>query len=217
MRLSPVLLIAAVPLSGLGQTATFIGNCAFRIELGAHVIYSDFPYQSGYSGYDTYSMPDGFSSAKGTALITHAHRDHFDSLLFRSCSLQLISPDQKEADRSAGLAAMKASGIEVQLSGTPHAEIPHFSYVVSWKDHRLYFSGDTEDPAHLLATKDIDVAFVTPWLIDAVKRAGRSIDTKTLVVYHHQRGEFDGRDLKSPCGDCRVLIPQQGDVIDLFP
>ncbi len=197
-------------------TATFIGNCAFRIDLGDWTIYSDFPYQSGYSGYDTYTLPEGFNSAKGTTLITHAHLDHFDSTLFRASGLELIAAHQAEAERASVLARLEGRGIYVYPLPTPHADMPHNSYIVAANGRRLYFTGDTEDPKPLLSAQGIDVAFVTPWLINAINKSGRTIGARTVIMYHHTKGEFAEVDVKAPCTNCRFIVPEQGEVIELF-
>jgi L-ascorbate metabolism protein UlaG (beta-lactamase superfamily) len=198
------------------QTATFIGNCAFRIELGDWLLYSDFPYQSGYSDYDTYELAAGFDSAKGTAMITHAHLDHFDSTLFAACRLELIAAHRSEAANRNAIAALKERGIHVRAIPTEHASMPHNSYIVEWDGRRLYFTGDTESTDALLEATDLDVAFVTPWLIDAVNRKGRSIDAALVIMYHHEAGAFDGREVKAPCQNCDLMIPRQGEVLPMF-
>ena len=212
------LLVNAVcgALSAQPTTATFIGNCAFRIDFADWILYSDFPYQSGYSGYNTYELPGAFNAAKGTALITHAHLDHFDSSLFRSCRLELIAPWLSETAMTQEMERMQGRGIYVYPIPTPHAELPHNSYIVARDGRRLYFTGDTEDPSYLLKAVDIDVAFVTPWLIAAINAKGGMIDARTVIMYHHEKGEFDGREVKAPCRNCRLIIPQQGEVIELF-
>jgi hypothetical protein len=80
--------------------------------------------------------------------------------------------------------------------------------VVEWNGLRLYFTGDTEDTTALLAAKDLDVAFVSPWLLRAVQRAGARIDARTVVVHHHQDGE------SVPAFQDRI-VPSQGQVLRL--
>ena len=47
----------------------------------------------------------------------------------------------------------------------------HASYLVTWHGLRLYFTGDTDSVDQLLAMKDLDYAFVSPWLIGSRRRA----------------------------------------------
>lgn len=214
--LSALALLASPALHAQRPTATFIGNCAFRIDLGDWTLYSDMPYVSGSSGYDAYVLPDGFDQARGTALITQAHPDHFDSTLFRRTRLELIAPWLSPEGMERALEQAQTHGLYVYPIPTPHGDAPHDSYIVAWSGRRLYFTGDTEDPAELLKAANIDVAFVTPWLIDAVNKQGRSIDARTVIVYHHRKGELDGTDVKAPCTGCKLIIPQPGDAITLF-
>lgn len=215
------LLAIALPLSvaaAMAQrpTATFIGNCAFRFELEGQVFYTDFPYEGGYAGYDAYDAAF-LKVLPGTALITHAHRDHFDASLHTASGLGLVSPELPKDRLDAAVNELgERTGIYVYPRTTTHADVPHFSYLVQWNGRRLYFTGDTEDPADLLATRDIDVAYVTPWIIEAVRKAARAIDARTVVMYHHRDHEFDGREVSPPCDGCKFIIPERGDVMQLF-
>ena len=80
-------------------------------------------------------------------------------------------------------------GITFRPLATPHASLEHYSYVVEWRGLRLYFTGDTEDTASLLAARELDVAFVSPWLLRTVQKQGRRIDARHIVVYHHRDAE----------------------------
>ena len=55
--------------------------------------------------------------------------------------------------------------------------------------------------------KNLDVAFVSPWLYRAVVRAGQRIDAKQVVIYHQEQGQ------RVPeCGE-GCSVPRQGDVL----
>ena len=104
--------------------------------------------------------------------------------------------------------ASGASWGAVRITPVPsvHAQIQHFSYVVDWSGRRLFFSGDTEDLAPLLAQRDLDVAFVSPWLLARARARAAVIPARRVVVYHHQDGE-DVVDYQSR------QVPRQGDTI----
>jgi hypothetical protein len=97
--------------------------------------------------------------------------------------------------------------LRIERLTTRHADVGHYSYIVTWHGRRLYFTGDTEDVAPLVAAKDLDVAFVSPWNVRAVMRAGQQIDARQIVVYHHQSGEQ-----VAECRD-RCSMPQQGQIL----
>lgn len=218
-RLSAAFLLLAVqPLHTCAQrvNATFIGNCAFRIGLEDWTLFTDFPYQPGYSGYDLYETPADLANVRGTALITHGHLDHFDSSRFVTTHLDLIAPFLSEGAQAEALSELEARGIYVYPQATPHADMPHASYIVSIRGRRLYIAGDTEDPTHLLASRDLAVAFVTPWLLRTVHAQGKRIDARTVVVMHHEAASVDSLSLPEPCDGCRFIIPRQGEVIELF-
>lgn len=72
---------------------------------------------------------------------------------------------------------------------------------------RLYFSGDTESPAHLIVLRELDVAFVSPWLYRAVLKAGGRVDARRVVIYHHESTEA--------VPECRqgCHVPRQGETL----
>jgi L-ascorbate metabolism protein UlaG (beta-lactamase superfamily) len=90
--------------------------------------------------------------------------------------------------------------LQVEPVETPHASVEHYSYTVSWAGRRFYFVGDTDSTEALLAARNLDVAFVSPWLLNEVLRSGRTIDARRIVIYHQAPGES----LPS-CKTCTVL------------
>ena len=216
MRLLAVLVL---PLTVLDQRpaldARFIGNMAFAITDGTTTIMSDFPYQSGYSRYMDY-RPDAIrSTTQATlSLITHRHRDHWDRELFQKTGWNVAGPvDVVSMVPPARVVSLKPQGnfgaARIDAIETPHASIGHYSYVVTWHDRRLYFSGDTEDSTHLVALKNLDAAFVSPWLYRSVLRKSQRIDTKLIVIYHHEAGE-NVAECKADC-----VLPHQGETIQI--
>jgi L-ascorbate metabolism protein UlaG (beta-lactamase superfamily) len=194
--------------------AHFIGNMAWAITDGAFTLMSDFPYDSGaVRGTMTFDTSEVRSSTKETlSLITHRHGDHWSPTLFARTGWKIVAP----ADVTSGVAPDRVVPLSVRFPygplvidpiETPHANIGHFSYVVRWHDRRLYFSGDTESPTHLIALKDLDVAFVSPWLHRAVLKAGARIDAKRVVIYHHMPGES-----VPSCGE-GCYVPRQGETL----
>ncbi len=170
----------------------FIGNMAFRLGDGATTLYSDFPYRSGAFGYMTYDLPLA-GLGDGASLITHEHADHWDAQLFAQTRLELIAhpsiaarvPSERVLSWDERISY---GGIEIEPIATEHTP-SHRSYLVHWRGLRLYFTGDTESTAELLAQHDLDVAFVSPWLVRALAEEGREVGTELLVIYHHTEGE----------------------------
>jgi Xaa-Pro aminopeptidase len=184
---------------------------AFAVTDGETTLYTDFPYESGYSGYMTYDFAAVPKAKDSLCLITHGHRDHFDAGLLAKMSCRVVAPADAAAtlpaDRVLPLAPRIAfRGIEIQPVETPHARIGHDSYLVTWHGARLYFTGDTDSTDALLAQRDLDAAFVSPWLLEAVANRNATIDARRVVVYHHRAGE------RAPDAPNRV-VPRQGDAI----
>jgi L-ascorbate metabolism protein UlaG (beta-lactamase superfamily) len=189
--------LAAAVATGTGAVplrATFIGNMAFAITDGKTTLYTDFPYQSGYAGYMTYDFASVPKAPGALCLVTHGHLDHFDPSLFAKMDAKLIAPPSVEArvasDRSIPFAPrMHFRVLEIEALTTPHGNVEHASYLVTWHGRRLYFTGDTDSVDPLLAMKDLDYAFVSPWLLGMVAERKGRIDARTVVCYHHTPAE----------------------------
>lgn len=191
----------------------FIGHAAFRITDGQTTLVTDFPYRSGYAGSMTYRLEDVGPLVDGVSLVTHEHADHWDPSLFRKMSLKVIAAPgltrRLPADRVIAWNddAITFKDVRVHPIVTPHTP-NHRSYLVVWHGVRMFFTGDTEDSSALVAARDLDAAFVTPWLIDSLIRTGARLDAKLLVVYHHtDREEIP----QLP----RMVRPRQGDTFRL--
>ena len=178
-------------------TVTYIGNMAFHITDGETTLLSDFPYKSGAHGYMEYDIDDVPPIENGLSLVTHAHADHWNKDQFEKMDLSVLGPssvtDKVDPEKVIPFDAdepMTFRGIEVQAIEMPHGPPKqHYSYLVTWHDLRLYFTGDTETPADILQREDIDIMFITPWLIRTIERQDLTLDTKVLVVYHQKIGE----------------------------
>ena len=194
-----LLLAVASPVAPGGElTVTFIGNMAFHITDGETALLSDFPYQSGAFGYMKYEMADVPPIKDGLSLITHWHTDHWSLPLFAAMDTKLIAPDDVVAKIDDAARVIKIApgapaafrGMTIEAAKTIHRLAPsHYSYIVTWHGKRLYFTGDTESPEYILDAKNIDVMFLSPWLIRTIERQKLSLDAKTLVVYHQKETE----------------------------
>jgi L-ascorbate metabolism protein UlaG (beta-lactamase superfamily) len=184
------LVTLALP-AGAGEIrARFIGNMSLQLTDGSVTLRSDFPYQSGYSDYNTWTeslVPP--AAGEALCLVTHSHRDHFAAELAERYCQKLVGPKDvtKALPRRAlpMAASVRFGPIAITPVKTPHAGLEHYSYLVEWTGLRFYFTGDTEDPEALLRQRDLDAAFVSPWLLDAATKDGRRIDARRVVVYHH--------------------------------
>jgi hypothetical protein len=190
----------------------FIGNAAVAMSDGRQTIVTDFPYQSGYSGYMTFEA-SAAPTGNVTSLITHAHRDHFDSDAFLRTNWRIVGGQsvtaRVPAERIIPLAQPTTVGdARITPIATPHARIEHHSYLVRWGGRTAYYVGDTEDPDELIKQRGLDVAFVTPWLLRTIETRRLKIDARSIVVYHHQAGESVPR-----CERCTT--PQQNSVFRL--
>jgi hypothetical protein len=192
--------------------ATFIGNMAFHITDGRVAVLTDFPYESGAFGYMEWSKAMVPKGPPPLCVISHSHADHFAPRLARDFCGHILGP--RDVVQGSGVQALpleddvRWEGLSIRPVKTPHDDVEHCSYLIEWGGRRLYFTGDTDDTSALLAARDLDVAFVTPWLLTAVHEQGKRIDAGQVVVYHHRSGEavpeIQGR-----------LVPRPGDVLGL--
>jgi L-ascorbate metabolism protein UlaG (beta-lactamase superfamily) len=201
---------SGVSIQPAGLQATFIGNAAVAISDGRTTVVSDFPYESGAFGYMTYARDAVTLAGDVVLMISHAHADHWLGTAQRPPSWRVVGP----ANVTAALpsesvlppgSASPSPDVRIVPLETSHAGIEHYSYRVEWGDLRLHFTGDTEDAATLIAERDLDVAFVTPWLLREVLRRGARVPAARVVVYHHTAAER----VPECDGPCR--LPRQGD------
>ena len=189
--------------------ARFIANEAFAISDGSVTLFTDFPYRSGYSVYMTYPTSEIRSATPlSISLITHQHPDHWERSLWEPTGWKVIGPppvvDGLPAMRRLDPARTGVVGLAIEPIRTVHHDLQHFSYIVTWHGRRLYFTGDADGPEALFAAKNLDVAFVSPWLYRQTAGRGRMLDAKRIVIYHHTATEqVDGC-----AGNC--VVPRSG-------
>jgi L-ascorbate metabolism protein UlaG (beta-lactamase superfamily) len=212
------IIAGAVLRSGLERAplqARFIGQMAFSITDGTVTVVTDFPYRIGYAdapSYDPKELRDGRPST--LALITHKHLDHWEPAFFAKTTWKVAGPDDVISglppDRVVALKGTTTFGpVQIEPLETPHARIGHYSYIVTWQGKRLYFSGDTDDGRSVILAKNLDAAFVSPWLYRIVMKVGGRIDARRVVIYHHEAGQQI-----AGC-DAGCVVPKQGDTISI--
>ena len=217
--LALVLLMAAAPAAPPAELrATFIGNMGVHLTDGKVAVLTDLPYKSGAFGYMEWSKAAVPKGSAPLCVFTHSHDDHFDPSLVADLCKAVLGP--KDVEKAAGAIALDTKlelapqieweGVTIRPIATPHAGLEHYSYLLEWGGTRLYFTGDTDDTKALLAAKDLDVAFVSPWLLAAVKAKKQRIDAHQVVVYHHRVGEIVAEHQDR-------IVPTQGQVLTLKP
>ncbi len=189
----------------------FLGNEAFEITDGVTTLLSDFPYESGAFGYMTYE-PGLLETRKNAyCLITHQHKDHFDAALQSKVGCKVLGPadvlQKIPAESRAKWEKHQArvSDINIIAIPSPHGKVDHYSYRVDWKNKSFYFVGDTEEPAGLLEQSNLDVLFITPWLLEKIPEQKLKTLAKRVVIYHHTAED------KINCSFC--LVPKQGEIV----
>ena len=141
-------------------------------------------------------------------IITHRHPDHFWPTLYNGTGWHLIAPEEVTENlvrpRVVPLQdAIKFKDMIVEPFRTPHGDTEHYSYLITWHGTRMYITGDTETTEHLLRMENLDVLFVTPWLLDSLARNKQVPDARKIIVHHHT--ENQRIDLYLDC-----IVPEQG-------
>jgi len=196
----------------------FIGNCGLHLSDGKTNIYVDFPYKSGAYGYMEYDSVRLDSIENNSIfLFTHKHADHYSRKLLKQIlkerngkcftqwkSKKLIKHFESNPD------------IGIEVFKTKHSfSLKHNSYLIKWHGKRIYLSGDTENAEKIATIKEIDWAFLPPWILDDAKEKNLQIDSEMIGVYHLAPSEIESA--IEEWGDKKNIVPliKQGEIIIL--
>jgi L-ascorbate metabolism protein UlaG (beta-lactamase superfamily) len=112
--------------------ARFIGNMALQLTDGRVTLRTDFPYESGYSGYMSWSdalVPP--AAGEALCLVTHSHRDHFLAAVAARFCQKLVGPADVTAalpDRALPMGRTVSFGpLVITPLATAHARLEHYS------------------------------------------------------------------------------------------
>lgn len=183
-------------------TVKFGGNAGVCIGDGKQTICFDFPYGSGAFGYMRFDSTELKAIPKDAILIfTHRHPDHY----WRKHTKYYQGKKYARRNRKklAKRLPKQISDLSIQVFKTKHHFcFKHYSYLLEWHGKRFFISGDTEHPETLASVKNIDYAFLPPWIIKYAQEKNLTIDAKTKVIYHLYPNET----LNNPIeGDFKLL------------
>jgi len=149
------------------------------------------------------------------AVFTHAHRDHFDRAALLARGWPAYGPSRLLDTLPAGRVYSRADSADfgafhVVRMPEWHGAIDHVALLVTWRGRRIYHSGDTMDPTHLVAMPELDVALVQENLLCwMAQQRGARVPAREVIVFHHlatgARGCLGARELKQ--GESLVLRP----------
>ena len=186
---------------------TFIGHGSLMFTFKGIVIHVDpFSRLADYS-----KLPKA-----NVILITHDHRDHFDSKaveIIRSDKTTLILTEACAARIKGGI-VMKNGDVTtvggLQIEAIPAYNLVHMrsqgvpyhpkgagnGYVITFGDKRVYVAGDTENTPEMKALQNIDCAFLPmnlPYTMtpQMVADAAKAFQPEILYPYHYDFGDTD--------------------------
>jgi L-ascorbate metabolism protein UlaG (beta-lactamase superfamily) len=214
MQLIALLGISLSLVSADSLEVRFVGNAGFELSDGVTTLLVDLPYESGAFDFMEYDPATLDPAGRVVAVITHRHADHFEPELFRATSWDIIGPqevtDGFEPGRVLTARIVNVGDFRIQRFPTPHRDTEHYSYLIDWRGHRMYFVGDTDSPNHLLSTEGLDTVFLTPWLSCALDAAGERPPADRVVLHHQSPDER-----LQVCG--QPVVMAQDEVLTLGP
>ena len=119
-------------------------------------------------------------------------RDRVVAVLERERELdQAVSPDQEitvvmpdpiiKPDTVVVEESLVHGAMHIQAIRTESAQTEHYSYVIDWGGKKIYLSGDTGDIEHLATLPEVDIAFITPWLLKTLAKRTRCQTLRKLL------------------------------------
>lgn len=191
----------------------FIGNCGLFMTDGKNNFYVDFPYKSGAYKYMEYDKSE-IDAIKDNAIFifTHRHADHYSKKLLKKLTGKKFDPWNINELEKLGETILN---FDIKAFQTSHKvfglSFKHYSYLITWHDRKIYISGDTGDLEELSKIKNIDWAFVNPWLYMNAQNEKVTIDAKNFGMYHlYPQQEINGEAPKN-----LIILKNQGEVITI--
>jgi len=165
----------------------FIGNCGMYLTDGNINLYVDFPYKSGAHKYMKYDENQLYNISENSIfLFTHKHKDHYSKKLVRKMKKKYNGKiyDNWNVNKLDDL-NNTLNNFSIKAIKTPHSfTFKHYSYLITWHNKKIYFTGDTGSLEAINGVKNIDWLFTNPWLFMNAKSKKIKIDTKMIGLYH---------------------------------
>lgn len=205
-------LLTLLVLSGASGTdeaphLRYIGNAAFEITDGRHVILIDFPYRSGAYGYMEFDRSELHERAASLCLFTHAHADHFDPRALAAVGCTVAGPEEvrEKAGEAPVLDGNRFAGATIRCIDSEHGDVDHCSWQLSWHGREMLLAGDVETLAPVVEGLDrLDLIVAPYWLSGEIPGIRERFPGARVILAHRQP------DAEAPaCGDCSV--PDQGE------
>jgi L-ascorbate metabolism protein UlaG (beta-lactamase superfamily) len=215
-----LLLVTIICFANLGFSQSneikikFIGNCGLYLTDGKINLYVDFPYKSGAHNYMKYDESE-LKNIKENAvfLFTHRHSDHYSKKLVRKMKKEFAGNvyGNWNADKLKELNSF-TNDFSIQESKTSHKfTFKHYSYLITWHGKKIYLSGDTGDLEDLSKIKNIDWAFINPWIYMKAENEKVKIDAKNFGMYHL----YPNQEINGEIPENLIILKKQGEIITI--
>ena len=215
-----VFIITLIGISNFGFSQSneikikFIGNCGLYLTDGNINLYVDFPYKSGAHNYMKYDESE-LKNIKENAvfLFTHRHSDHYSKKLVRKMKKEFAGNvyGNWNADKLKELNSF-TNDFSIQEFKTSHKfTFKHYSYLITWHGKKIYLSGDTGDLEDLSKIKNIDWAFINPWIYMKAENEKVKIDAKNFGMYHL----YPNQEINGEIPENLIILKKQGEIITI--
>ena len=87
----------------------------------------------------------------------------------------------------------------------------HYSYLITWHGKKIYLSGDTGDLEDLSKIKNIDWAFINPWIYMKAENEKVKIDAKNFGMYHL----YPNQEINGEIPENLIILKKQGEIITI--
>jgi len=191
----------------------FIGNCALHLTDGKNNFYIDFPYKSGAHNYMEYDKSE-IDNIKDNAIFifTHKHADHYSEKILKKLKGQKFDPSNIDELEKLGTSI---AAFDIKAFRTQHKvfgiSFKHYSFLITWHGKKIYISGDTGDLEDLSQLKEIDWAFVNPWIYMNAVNEKLIIDAKNFGMYHLYPDQAISGEVPSNL----LILKKQGEIINI--
>lgn len=197
-----ILCAALAILKNDGRQSLSLRKIADRIE-----------YKSGAHNYMEYDKSE-IDNIKDNAIFifTHKHADHYSEKILKKLKGQKFDPSNIDELEKLGTSI---AAFDIKAFRTQHKvfgiSFKHYSFLITWHGKKIYISGDTGDLEDLSQLKEIDWAFVNPWIYMNAVNEKLIIDAKNFGMYHLYPDQAISGEVPSNL----LILKKQGEIINI--
>lgn len=145
-------------------------------------------------------------------IFTHKHADHYSKKILKKLNGQKFDPSNIG---ELGKLGESITDFDIKAFRTQHKvfgiSFKHYSFLITWHGKKIYISGDTGDLEDVSKIKDIDWAFVNPWIYMNAVNEKVIIDAKNFGMYHL----YPDQVIDGEAPNNLLILKKQGEIITI--